>query len=79
MATSISLNPDADYLYDSDAGMSAENLLAYFDRIADTPDAVSRLRRFILDLAVRGKLVPQDPNDNPALEGVCECGETGSE
>src|SRR6266849_1551258 len=46
--------------------MSSERLLACYERIADAPDAISRLRRFILDLAVRGKLVPQDPNDEPA-------------
>ena len=45
------------------AEMNAEHLLAHFDRIADTPDAIPRLRRFVLDLAVRGKLVPQDPTD----------------
>ena len=48
--------------------MNAERLLAYYERIADTPDAIARLRRFILDLAVRGKLVPQDPRDEPASE-----------
>ena len=50
------------------AEMNAEHLLAHFDRIADAPDAIPRLRRFILDLAVRGKLVEQDPNDEPASE-----------
>ena len=48
--------------------MNADRLLAHYDRIADAPDAVPRLRRFILDLAVRGSLVEQDPNDEPALE-----------
>jgi type I restriction enzyme, S subunit len=46
--------------------MNPDRLLAHFDRIAEAPDALPRLRRFILDLAVRGKLVEQDPNDEPA-------------
>lgn len=48
--------------------MNPEQLLAHFDRISDVPDAIPRLRRFILDLAVRGKLVEQDPRDEPASE-----------
>lgn len=46
--------------------MNAERLLAHYEKIADAPDAIARLRRFVLDLAVRGKLVPQDPKDEPA-------------
>src|SRR5258705_10238791 len=48
--------------------MKAERLLTHYEQIADAPDAIARLRRFILDLAVRGKLVPQDANDEPASE-----------
>ena len=48
--------------------MNAECLLAHYEKIADAPDAIARLRRFILDLAVRGKLVPQDTNDEPASD-----------
>jgi len=48
--------------------VNPEQLLAHFDRISDAPDAIPRLRRFILDLAVRGKLVEQDPRDEPASE-----------
>ena len=48
--------------------MNAERLLAIYDRVADAPDAVNQLRRFVLDLAVRGKLVEQDPNDEPGSE-----------
>lgn len=48
--------------------MTPQRLLQHFDRISDAPDAIPRLRRFILDLAVRGKLVEQDPRDEPASE-----------
>lgn len=37
--------------------MNPKQLLAHFDRISEAPDAIPQLRRFILDLAVRGKLV----------------------
>lgn len=48
--------------------MNAERLLAHYERITEAPDAIARLRRFILDLAVRGKLVPQDANDEPVAK-----------
>jgi type I restriction enzyme S subunit len=48
--------------------MNAERLLAHYEQIADAPDAIARLRRFILDLAVRGKLALQDSGDEPASE-----------
>ena len=48
--------------------MNAELLLQHFKRLSEAPDAIPRLRRFILDLAVRGKLVEQNPNDEPAGE-----------
>lgn len=48
--------------------MNAEHLLTLYERVADGPYAISRLRRFVLDLAVRGKIVEQDPADEPAAE-----------
>lgn len=50
--------------------MNAALLLEHYERIVEAPDAIARLRRFVLDLAVRGKLVEQDPNDEPASELV---------
>jgi type I restriction enzyme S subunit len=45
--------------------MNPAQLLAHFDRISEAPDAIPRLRQFILELAVRGKLVEQNPTDEP--------------
>jgi len=39
--------------------------LTYFNRISDVPDAPLRLRTFILDLAIRGKLVDRISSDEP--------------
>ena len=36
--------------------------------LASAPDGIQKLRGLILELAVRGKLVPQNPNDEPASE-----------
>ena len=48
--------------------MNADRLLAHYEQIADAPEAIAHLRRFILDLAVRWRLVEQDPTDEPASE-----------
>ena len=46
--------------------MSAELLLRKFGQVAAAPGAVAHLRRFILDLAVRGRLTERCPTDEPA-------------
>lgn len=46
--------------------MNADRLLALYEKVAEAPDAIARLRRFVLDLAVRGKLVAQEAADEPA-------------
>lgn len=53
--------------------MSAPALVAQFERLAGAPGGVARLRELILALAVRGKLVSQEPSDEPAsalLQGI---------
>ncbi|MBI6743560.1 restriction endonuclease subunit S [Pseudomonas syringae] len=36
--------------------------------LAGAPNGIKKLRELILELAIRGKLLPQDPNDEPAIE-----------
>lgn len=46
--------------------MTPESLRRQFDVVADAPNGVQKLRELILQMAVRGKLVAQDPSDEPA-------------
>ena len=46
--------------------MKPDMLFEHFEMLADATNGVAKLRELILQMAVRGKLVPQDPNDEPA-------------
>lgn len=55
------------------SGLNSQFLQQHFDTLAETPEAVAKLRAFVLDLAVRGRLVPQagKPDKNPAWQKFC--------
>ena len=52
--------------------MTPRDFIAHFDTIAEAPNGIARLREFVFRLAVRGRLVPQDPADEPANR-LIEC------
>lgn len=45
-----------------------QRVATHFDVLLDRPEAIDALEQTILQLAVRGLLVPQDPKDEPASE-----------
>ncbi len=52
----------------SDNEKSRALLEKYFDTAFAAPEGIKKLRELILTLAMQGKLVPQDPSDQPASE-----------
>lgn len=51
-----------------DLKSSWQHVADHFDTLFTTEHSIDQLKQTILQLAVMGKLVPQDPNDEPASE-----------
>ena len=69
-AGAISGHPSHD-----DFAIAWQRIAEHFDTLFTTEHSINQLKQTILQLAVMGKLVPQDPNDEPAsvlLEKIAE-------
>lgn len=63
LLTTLTDSQNADELAENWARISE-----HFDTLFTTEASIDALKQTILQLAVMGKLVPQDPNDEPASE-----------
>ena len=65
----LAVNADVQQAPDAEASKSAWSfIITNFDTLYHTPEAIDNLKKNILNEAVRGRLVPQNPNDEPASE-----------
>ncbi|HIF9062274.1 TPA: restriction endonuclease subunit S [Photobacterium damselae] len=70
LLNTLTNSADADELMENWARISD-----HFDTLFTTEESIDQLKQTILQLAIMGKLVPQDPNDEPAsvlLERIAE-------
>ncbi|MCD9502819.1 restriction endonuclease subunit S [Photobacterium phosphoreum] len=70
LLNTLTHSADADELMENWARISD-----HFDTLFTTEESIDQLKQTILQLAVMGKLIPQDPNDEPAsvlLEHIAE-------
>lgn len=56
--------------------MKLKTFFEKFDQFADAPDAVAKMRELVLELAVQGKIVSQNPKDEKASALLARIGKT---
>lgn len=65
----MAVNAEVQQAPDAEASKSAWNFITTnFDTLYHTPEAINNLKKNILNEAVRGRLVPQNPKEEPASE-----------
>jgi len=53
--------------------LNPRDLLAALETLADAPQGITQIRDLVLNLAVRGQLVPHDPAAQPATDLLDQC------